>query len=436
MESESDGYDNGEKLPEEKVYYQDSRSCSCGGGGRAAITNNLPLISLVFNVVFVVLFVLVFLRLENVKTRLSVLESREALAVNGAEVRASSRQQVGLGPIASNTARSNTNTNRTASMWETSNSTTNPTESVAKSTTLASKNHAANSVWKRSTSTAKPTTPSRVLPKKLLRKWMRKDINRLRTELCTCPRGERGPRGRRGKTGLPGPPGSPGSNGHAGMPGQRGLDGPRGPAGLKGDPGPVGPKGDKGDTGSQGPPGKRGPPGEKGDQGIPGVKGDVGPKGEKGDSGGPEPPPRPSAHLTGYHKSQQNAPRTGILRHWEDSIGYAHSFGGMHYRNGELIIPTSGRYYVYSQLYFQAEDDKPHMIHFMHLTANNVTSVIMRSVTSRCRARKAKAHLFSSYQGGVFLLAAGNKLSVGVSEGQSDTVAMGESASFFGAFMI
>lgn len=108
----------------------------------------------------------------------------------------------------------------------------------------------------------------------------------------------------------------------------------------------------------------------------------------------------------------------------------------MSYRNGELVIPKVGRYYIYSQLYFQAEDDKPHLIHYVHLTSNNVTSVIMRSVTSRCPSKKANMHLFSSYQGGVFALHTGDRLSVGVSEGHSDAVSMEESASFFGGFMI
>jgi tumor necrosis factor ligand superfamily protein 10 len=126
----------------------------------------------------------------------------------------------------------------------------------------------------------------------------------------------------------------------------------------------------------------------------------------------------------------------GVLRHWEDNHGRAHSFGGLSYRNGELIIPKVGRYYIYSQLYFQDENDKPHLIHYVHLTSNNITSVIMRSVTSRCPSKKSNMYLFSSYQGGVFPLNIGDRLSVGVSEGHSGAVSMEESASFFGAFMI
>ena len=126
----------------------------------------------------------------------------------------------------------------------------------------------------------------------------------------------------------------------------------------------------------------------------------------------------------------------GILRHWEDNLGFAHSTGGMQYENGELIIPRAGRYYVYSQLYFQVEDDRAHLIHFVHLNRTGDQQVIMRSVTSRCRAKKSKTYLYSSYQGAVFELHNGDHILVGVSEDNTHSILTGESASFFGAFLI
>ena len=60
--------------------------------------------------------------------------------------------------------------------------------------------------------------------------------------------------------------------------------------------------------------------------------------------------------------------------------------------------------------------------------------MIMRSITTRCK--EGKAHLYSSYQGGVFELEAGAQLCIGVSETHARAISMGESASFFGAFMI
>jgi len=126
----------------------------------------------------------------------------------------------------------------------------------------------------------------------------------------------------------------------------------------------------------------------------------------------------------------------GILRHWEDNLGFAHSTGGMQYENGELIISRAGRYYVYSQLYFQVEDDRAHLIHFVHLNRTGDQQVIMRSVTSRCRAKKSKTYLYSSYQGAVFELLNGDHILVGVSEDNTQSISTGESASFFGAFLV
>jgi len=126
----------------------------------------------------------------------------------------------------------------------------------------------------------------------------------------------------------------------------------------------------------------------------------------------------------------------GILRHWEDSLGFAHSTGGMQYENGELIIPRAGRYYVYSQLYFQVEDERAHLIHFVHLNRTGNQQVIMRSVTSRCRAKKSKTYLYSSYQGAVFELSDGDHILVGVEEDNTGSISTGESASFFGAFWV
>lgn len=63
------------------------RKCSCGGSPIVAI--NLSYVSSVVNVVFIVLFVLVFLKLENVKTRLSKLENEADLSNSGFRTEAS-----------------------------------------------------------------------------------------------------------------------------------------------------------------------------------------------------------------------------------------------------------------------------------------------------------------------------------------------------------
>lgn len=107
----------------------------------------------------------------------------------------------------------------------------------------------------------------------------------------------------------------------------------------------------------------------------------------------------------------------------------------MQHINGDLIIPKRGRYYVYSQLYFRSNKDQPHLVHFMHHTPVNGTRVVlMRSITTRCKNNQL--HLFSSYQGGVFQLQTGDKLTVGISKSVMNGLIMADTASFFGAFMI
>ena len=128
-----------------------------------------------------------------------------------------------------------------------------------------------------------------------------------------------------------------------------------------------------------------------------------------------------------------------ILRNWDHNVGFAHSADGMHYQKGAMVIPQTGRYYVYSQLYFQVEDNAQHMIHFVLLNRTVSQQIIMRSWATRClhpKSRSEKSHFYSSYQGGVFELQNGDHIMVGVSEDNDNSISSVESASFFGAFML
>lgn len=66
----------------------------------------------------------------------------------------------------------------------------------------------------------------------------------------------------------------------------------------------------------------------------------------------------------------------------------------------------------------------------------------MRSVASRCHGKRASkgdkvdTFLYSSYQGGVFDLLADDRIQVGVSEDNMGSISTGESASYFGAFLV
>lgn len=128
-----------------------------------------------------------------------------------------------------------------------------------------------------------------------------------------------------------------------------------------------------------------------------------------------------------------------ILRNWDHNLGFAHSSDGMQYEKGAMIIPLSGRYYVYSQLYFQVEDNAQHMIHFVLLNRTVTPQIIMRSLATRCLRQKSssqRSYFYSSYQGGVFELQNGDHIMVGVSEDNDNSISSVESASFFGAFMV
>lgn len=94
------------------------RKCSCGGSSIVAI--NLSYVSSVINVVFIVLFVLVFLRLENVKTRLSKLESEASLSSRDLMSEASrQRFESGQGNSENNRRKNSTPTDGTDSVLST-----------------------------------------------------------------------------------------------------------------------------------------------------------------------------------------------------------------------------------------------------------------------------------------------------------------------------
>ena len=42
-----------------------------------------------------------------------------------------------------------------------------------------------------------------------------------------------------------------------------------------------------------------------------------------------------------------------MIKDWSVSAPYSHLAGGMKYHDGKLTVPTTGRYYVYLQVYYQ-----------------------------------------------------------------------------------
>lgn len=169
-----------------------------------------------------------------------------------------------------------------------------------------------------------------------------------------------------------------------------------------------------------------------------------------------------STHLTSLPVFQVNIslffffqvnplPRRGIghkINNWESSRK-GHSFlYNVELRNGELVIPQTGFYYIYSQIYFRFRENEnedsdllgqirnpKQLVQYVYKLTNYPEPILlMKSARTSCWSKKAEYGLYSIYQGGVFQLKREDRIFVSVSN--SDIVDMDKEASFFGAFMI
>uniref|UniRef100_A0A803VKH3 Tumor necrosis factor ligand superfamily member 10 n=1 Tax=Ficedula albicollis TaxID=59894 RepID=A0A803VKH3_FICAL len=167
---------------------------------------------------------------------------------------------------------------------------------------------------------------------------------------------------------------------------------------------------------------------------------------------------RIAAHLTGSSSRRSSvAPRINPLprrgnghkiNNWESSRK-GHSFlYNVELRNGELVIPQTGFYYIYSQIYFRFREEEnedsdllgqiknpKQLVQYVYKLTNYPEPILlMKSARTSCWSKKAQYGLYSIYQGGVFQLKREDRIFVSVSN--SDIVDMDKEASFFGAFMI
>uniref|UniRef100_A0A8C6YTP7 Tumor necrosis factor ligand superfamily member 10 n=1 Tax=Nothoprocta perdicaria TaxID=30464 RepID=A0A8C6YTP7_NOTPE len=165
---------------------------------------------------------------------------------------------------------------------------------------------------------------------------------------------------------------------------------------------------------------------------------------------------RIAAHLTGSSNKKNSlaphsTPRKGRgqkINSWESSHK-GHSFlYNVELRNGELVVPKTGFYYIYSQTYFRFRENEhedsgllaqirnpKQLVQYVYKLTNYPEPILlMKSARTSCWSRKAEYGLHSIYQGGVFQLKRDDRIFVSVSNG--DIVDMDKEASFFGAFMI
>ncbi|KFV91864.1 Tumor necrosis factor ligand superfamily member 10, partial [Fulmarus glacialis] len=177
---------------------------------------------------------------------------------------------------------------------------------------------------------------------------------------------------------------------------------------------------------------------------------------------GQQPPRSPAnriaAHLTGNSNRKNSlspridsSPRRGHgqkINNWESSRKGNSFLYNVELRNGELVIPQTGFYYIYSQTYFRFRENEnedsdllaqirnpKQLVQYVYKLTNYPEPILlMKSARTSCWSRKAEYGLYSIYQGGVFQLKREDRIFVSVSNG--DIVDMDKEASFFGAFMI
>ncbi|XP_012995214.2 tumor necrosis factor ligand superfamily member 10 [Esox lucius] len=116
--------------------------------------------------------------------------------------------------------------------------------------------------------------------------------------------------------------------------------------------------------------------------------------------------------------------------------------------DGELVVPRPGLYYIYAQTYFrhthpeevEGEEEKEQrgrpMLQYVYKKVSSYPVPILLMKTSRtsCWSLDSQFSLHSAHQGGLFPLAAGDRLLVTVSN--ASAIDMDERSSFFGAFLV
>ena len=109
-----------------------------------------------------------------------------------------------------------------------------------------------------------------------------------------------------------------------------------------------------------------------------------------------------------------------MIKDWSVSNTYSHLAGGMKYHDGKLTVPTPGRYYIYTQVYY-------HSAGRVYVRVNN-NPVTMIQPMNRGTGEGAL------YAGGVFNLKAGDVISLNAP--YSIRVFMYSFHTYFGAFLI
>ena len=107
-----------------------------------------------------------------------------------------------------------------------------------------------------------------------------------------------------------------------------------------------------------------------------------------------------------------------MIKDWSVSAPFSHLAGGMKYQDGKLTVPTTGRYYIYLQIYCRTQGR-------VYVRANNRVITMIQSPSTSS----------TMYVGGVFNLTAGDVITF-LSAYANFRVFMYSYHTYFGAYLI
>ena len=111
-----------------------------------------------------------------------------------------------------------------------------------------------------------------------------------------------------------------------------------------------------------------------------------------------------------------------MIKDWSVTAPYSHLSGGMKYHDGKLTVPTTGRYYIYLQVYY-------HNFGRVFIRVNG------KIVTMAQSPWPGKSDHVPAYAGGVFNLKSGDVITTD-SRYNNCKIYMSSVHTYFGAYLI
>ena len=108
-----------------------------------------------------------------------------------------------------------------------------------------------------------------------------------------------------------------------------------------------------------------------------------------------------------------------MIKDWSLSAPFSHLAGGMKYHDGKLTVPTTGRYYIYLQVYYHS--------------SGRIFVMVNGSVITMIHMPGNGGH-GTAHAGGIFNLKAGDIISI--TSCVDCTVYMSTLHTYFGAYLI